>query len=177
VGIRCGSAVEGISFTIGDIDTDIDIGCSASNSSNARVGEGVKGEKGTEDKSHEVSYFEQERGEGKGRGCSDTCCLICALYILWTYPTFTSSLLIYLFFFSFFPDSIFLSSSPSSTLSLFTFFFSSLLDPFSLSDYIVTEGQRAGGRSTFRSLRAGPSLGYTVRQGTICRVWGWLLRK
>jgi hypothetical protein len=66
VGIRCGSAVEGISFTIGDIDTDIDIGCSASNSSNARVGEGVKGEKGTEDKSHEVSYFEQERGEGKG---------------------------------------------------------------------------------------------------------------
>jgi hypothetical protein len=67
VGIRCGSAVEGISFTIGDVESDIDIGCSASNSSNARVGEGVKGEKGTEDKSHEVSYLEQERGERKGR--------------------------------------------------------------------------------------------------------------
>jgi hypothetical protein len=67
VGIRCGLAVEGFSFTIGDIDSDIDTGCNATNSSDARVGEGVKGEKGKEDKSHEVSYLEGERGQGKGK--------------------------------------------------------------------------------------------------------------
>jgi hypothetical protein len=62
VSIRCSSAVEGVSFTIRDIDSDIDTGCN--NSSRERL----KGEKGTEDESYknEVSSSGRER-RGGGR--------------------------------------------------------------------------------------------------------------